>query len=425
MSERQPGSEEQESPEPPVRGGLSIFEPLRLPQYRRYMIAFFGSGFAFQSGQVALGWQTFDLTGDAGTLGAVIFVFGISVVVGSLVGGVAADRYNRKAIIAATQAFNLLVILALAVAIMSDAVALWQMYAVAVVSGTAQAAHLPARQALVFNIVGRRHLPNALALSSSVMNAMRLAAPAIAGVLIAAVGIETVWFVVAGGMLVNVSVMLFVIGPIRQEPATEGQSPLRAMSEGFRYLLTSRTLLLLVSIMLGTAMIGLPFRDLMPAFAADALDQGPRGFGLIMSMVGVGGLLGSLTIAFVVHFRRKGPVILSFGIAWGAILVAVSFAPNVGVAIPLLVLLGMASTGFQNFMNITVQTSVDDAYRGRITSFSLVTFGLHPIGTLWLGLLAEALDIRTAFLIAGLVLVVYIATLGVWRSDLRRLTSPH
>ena len=141
-----------------------------------------------------------------------------------------------------------------------------------------------------------------------------------------------------------------------------------------------------------------------------------------MSMVGVGALLGSLTVAFVVQSRRrKGPVILGYGMAWGAILAAVSFAPNIGVGFPLLVMLGWASTGFQNFMNITIQTTVDDAYRGRITSFSLVTFGLHPIGTLWLGLLANSLGIRTAFFIAGLVLAGFMATVGAWRSDLRRL----
>ncbi len=169
-------------------------------------------------------------------------------------------------------------------------------------------------------------------------------------------------------------------------------------------------------------MIGFPFRDLMPAFASDALDQGPEGFGLVLSMLGVGALLGSLTIAFVVQVRRKGPVILMFGLVWGALLAALSFAPNVGLSIPVLLGLGWTSVGFQNFMSITVQTKVDDAYRGRITSFQLVTFGLHPIGTLGLGLMAEELGIRTAFFIAGLMLLSYIAILGAWRRDLRELS---
>ena len=273
MREGERGHGEGASPEPPTRG-LSIFQPLRIRQYRRYMLAFFGVGFAFQSSQVVLGWQTFDLTNDAGTLGAVIFVFGISIVIGSLVGGVAADRYNRSAIIVSTQIFNTIIVLALAFSVVFDAVALWQMYAFAAASGALQAGHLPARQGFVFNIVGRRDLPSALALSTSVMNVMRMAAPAIAGVLIAAVGVETAWFAVAGGMALSIGVMLFWIGPTAQEYAADPHSPLRAMAEGFRYLLANRTLLL-VSLMLGTAMIGLPFRDLMPASQPMRWVKGP------------------------------------------------------------------------------------------------------------------------------------------------------
>jgi MFS family permease len=423
MSEGQQGQGEGRSPEAPSGGGFSIFKPLRIPQYRRYMLAFFGAGFAFQSSQVVLGWQTFDLTNDVRTLGSVLFVFGISIVIGSLVGGVAADRYDRRTIIVSSQIFNTIIVIALAFAVVFDMVALWQMYALAGVSGAAQAGHLPARQAFVFNIVGRKDLPSALALSTSVMNLMRLASPAIAGVVIAEVGVEAAWFAVAGGMMVSIFVMLFVIGPTTQKYAADSHSPLRAMAEGFRYLVGNRTLFLLASIMLGTAIIGLPYRDLMPAFASDALDLGPRGFGFIMSMVGAGGLLGSITIAFVVGSgRRTGPVILAFGTAWGLTLAAVSFAPNVGVAIPLLIMLGWANTGFQNFMNITIQTNVDDAYRGRIMSFSLVTFGLHPIGTLWMGFLANSLGIRTAFFIAGVVLAIFVVAIGTWRRDLRRLT---
>ncbi len=199
MSEGDQGQAAGTRPEFRPGRGLSIFQPLRIPQYRRYMVAFLGSGVAFQTSQVALGWQTFDLTGDAGALGAVLFVFGIAIVVGSLIGGVAADRYSRATIIISMQALNGVMVVGLAVAVVLDAAALWHMYGMAAIAGATQAGHLPARQAFIFNIVGRPFLASALALNTSVMNVLRLGAPAIAGVLIGFVGVETVWFVAAGG----------------------------------------------------------------------------------------------------------------------------------------------------------------------------------------------------------------------------------
>jgi len=159
----------------------------------------------------------------------------------------------------------------------------------------------------------------------------------------------------------------------------------------------------------------------LPAFAVDALGQGPEGYGLLLSMVGLGALLGSLSLASITQLRRRGLLTISGGLALGVLIVAVSFAGNVATAMPLFLLLGWASTTFTTTMNIIIMTDVDDAFRGRMASMYMLTFSVHPAGALGLGVIARETGIATAYMITGLALIGFVALMAAWRKDIRRL----
>ncbi len=385
------------------------------------MVGFLGSGIAFQNNQVALGWLAFDITGDVRSLGFTLFLHGAAMAVGSLAGGVIADRLNRRVTIVGLQLVMTGVALVMALLVLLDALELWHLYVVAATSGGLMSLHMPSRQAFVFNIVGKQYLANAMALNMGTMNAMRLIGPATAGVLIGSVGIEAVYFVTVGGFALSIAVMLFYIGPSTQTYSTVRESPLRAMTEGFAYLWRRQSLFWMFVLAMGGALLGIPFRDLMPAFAVDALGQGPEGYGVLLSMVGLGALIGSVSIAWMAESRRRGLITILGGLGLGVMMIAVSFAGGLGVAIPLFLLLGWASTTFTTTINIIIQTGVDDAFRGRMASIYMLTFSIHPAGALALGALAKETGIAEAFMIAGLALIGYVALMAVWRKDLRSL----
>ena len=400
-----------------------MFDSLRIPAYRRYMIGFTGSGVAFTNQQVAMGWLAYDLTQSPSALGAVLLFSGITMAIGSLAGGVIADRWDRRATIISLQAFAALNSLVIGLLVVTDHIQFWYLYPYAALNGLATGIHLPSRQAFVYNIVGKELLPNAMAINVANNNIMRLAAPALAGYFIAWFGVGSVFFSIVAGFGLSAVVMLFFVGPTKQEYLATREHPVRAMLGGFTYLWRQRTLFWLVILTLVGTTMGMPFRDLMPAFAVEALDLDPQGFGLLMSMVGLGSIVGGIGIALLASSRRQGMLLVLAGMGWGVGLALLGLAPSLATAIIVIILLGCVSTFFNVINNVMLQTKADDAHRGRIASFHLLTFSTHPMGALALGALADGTTIRTAYVAFGIAMVVVMLALGIWRSDVRRLAS--
>ena len=378
------------------RWGRTLFESLKVPQFRRFMASHLCAAVAFQSNGIAKGWLAFDLSQDARSLGLVLFLYGVAMGVGTLIGGVLADRVSRWAVIVVVQSVMAAFSVIMALVLVLDLIELWHLYASSVVMGFVSALHLPARQAFVYNVAGERYLANALAIGVMTSNVMRMVAPVIAGVLIGTVGIESVYLMIAAGYLGSVMVMLFLLGPTTQERAASEKEPaLRSIAEGFRYVWRQRTLFWLTMAALGGTVIGLPFRDLLPAFAVDALGQEPEGFGLMLGMVGAGALIGGLGMAALVQVSFRGWLVLGLGVVWGAFMVLFSQIGSIGAALPVLVVLGWTSVSYTTFINIIMQTKVDDAFRGRVASMYILGFAIHPVGALAFGAIARESGIRT------------------------------
>lgn len=406
---------------PPGANQGSVREALRNPQFRRYNLSFGASALGFTATLVVTGWLTFNLTGSTFQLGTVMFVFGAVQAAMAPLGGVIADRWDRQRSIVGSQGLNMIGVLVVGTIVATGSIETWHLYVHAGLFGAIAAVHMPARQAYLFDIVGGQGISSSLAINQSTVSVVRLAAPGLVGVLISEAGPESVYFLAAVGYVLSMFIVGVLVKRHRRPALRVKESLFHTMKQGFSYVRRDRVIFwVLIALVTGTT-IGLPFRELMPAYAEDIMGLGPKGFGLLLSMVGVGSLAGSIAITTTSQRAHKGRLLIGGMVAFGGGLLALAAAPNLAVAIPILISLGITSTGLLILTNILAQTYVEEEYRGRVMSFLMLTFSALPVGTLIFGTIAEFIGLRWAICLAGFCLLVTISYLGGVRSELRGL----
>lgn len=402
-SEIEPGSTERagESVSPTASRWQAAVRALR---HRNFQLFFSGQlisliGTWMQS--VAQSWLVYRLTGSALLLGSVGFASQIPVFLFAPLGGITADRFNRRHIVIGTQVASMMLALVLAVLTLSHRIQVWHVFVLASLLGVVNAFDIPGRQSFLVDMVGRDDLMNAIALNSSMFNGARVIGPAIAGVLVAKIGEGWCFFanaisyiaVIIGLLLMNVD------SPPRPTPT----SPLDHMLEGFRFVNRTapiRALLLLLGIV---SLVGMPYVVLMPIFADKILHGGARGLGILMGATGVGALLGALTLAF-----RQGVKGLGRWVAWcsagfGASLIVFSISHRFWISVILLLPVGYTIMLQMACSNTLIQVMVPDALRGRVMAvYSMMFMGMAPIGALLGGALADRLGAQLTVAIGGL-----------------------
>ena len=350
---------------------------------------------------VAQSWLVYRLTGSALLLGSVGFASQVPVFVFAPLGGIAADRFNRRQIVIATQTAAMLLAAILAALALFHKVQVWHVFVLASLLGIVNAFDIPGRQSFLVDMVGKEDLMNAIALNSSMFNGARVIGPAIAGILVARIGEGWCFFANAVSYIAVIIGLLLmrVISPVRAAMA----SPLEHMMEGFRFVNQTapiRALLLLLGLV---SLVGMPYVVLMPIFADQILHGGARGLGILMGATGVGALLGALTLAF-----REGVKGLGRWVAWccagfGASLVIFALSRTFWVSVILLLPVGYCMMLQMACSNTLIQVMVPDALRGRVMAvYSMMFMGMAPIGALFGGALAERLGAPRTVAIGGL-----------------------
>lgn len=337
---------------------------------------------------VAQGWLMHRLTGSPWMLGLLGFAQFLPVLLFSLFAGVLVDRFDRRRLLLWTQSLAMLQAVALAWLVSSGAAQPWMVLTLAFVFGTINAFDLPTRQSLVFDLVGRDDLSNGIALNSAAFNAARIVGPALAGVMVAAVG-------EAGCFWINAASYLVVLAGLVQirltERAVAAAGPVLArLTEGVRYVWRQRglrELLLLLGLMGG---IGFQYTTLLPVYARTILAAGPREYGLLVSAFGLGSIVAAIRMTRPLSrwdLRRHllvGLVIAGLGqagFAWSR-------------SLPLTLVMGFLS-GFGLILyisstNTLVQMTAADAFRGRVMSlYTFMFVGMAPFGALLAGSLAQ------------------------------------
>jgi len=356
--------------------------------------------------QVAEAWLVYRLTGSAALLGVAGFASQIPVFLLATIGGTVADRANRHRILVITQTTSMVLPLILATLVFTGHVHVWHVFALAATLGVVNAFDVPARQAFVVEMVGKEDLVNAIALNSSIVNGARTIGPAVAGVLLAAVG-EGWCFLINGLSYVAVITGLLLMKLPARDKQIHPPPALADTVEGFSFVRRSppvRDLLLLVGLV---SFAGMSYSVLMPIFADSILHGGPKGLGLLMASAGFGSLCGALSIASRSSTRGLGRVVALSALTFGVGLMVFALSRAFWLSAALLFVVGMSMITQAASTNTLIQSMVPDALRGRVMAvYAMMFMGMSPIGALLQGALAERIGAPYTLVIGGFICVV-------------------
>ncbi len=386
---------------------IHTFESLGLRDYRLLWLGGLNTSIGLWMDQVTRVWLIYSLTHSALQLGLVSAVRGIPLLAFGAIAGAVADRHSRKAQIIIAQAVNAIVNIILAILVFTGHVQPWHVYVTGFLTGTAQAFQQPARQALINDLVGRGLLLNAIALNSAALNVSRSVGPALSGVLIQALGVDMSYFIQAVLYALATVWTIQIRVPEVQRVAEASkpvadQSLLSSTKEGFAYIISNRLILALMVLGLGPALLGMPFVTLMPIFAIDVFHGGATTQGLLLTMLGVGAILGALTIASLGRRQTSGKLLITGAAGFGLCLMLFSQSPVILIAIFFILLAGFFSSGYTSQDQTIIQLLTPDALRGRVLGIYHLNHGLMPIGSLMAGILATSLGGPWAVTVMGM-----------------------
>ena len=355
---------------------------------------------------VAQGWLILLLTGSPFILGVAAAARSIPVLLLVVPAGIAADRFDRRRIILATSAVATLASGALGVLTILGRIDVPTVLVIAIVLGITNAFEMPARQSYVSELIGQRHLANAIALNSLLFNAARVVGPAIAGILVALVGPG--WaFALNALSYVPVMIGLVMIGVVHVPRV--GIAARSAVPEALRYLRSEPRVAALLGLLGAQTIFASGHLILGPSLAQD-LGQGAEGLGVLLSATGAGAVVGGLRLAATSDRSERWRVLLLAGIALAAGLVGVGIARSYAVTLLCFVVAGWGMVTFNASSNTLIQTIVPDRLRGRMMSlYTLVLLGLMPAGGLLMGALATHYGSAIALAIGGLAYGVIVA----------------
>ena len=338
------------------------------------------------------GWLVIDRWDDTAKLGELMAWVGIPMLLLAPFGGVLSDRVDKRNLLIVAQASLVITNSVVAALILTDSIEFWHLRAVSVLSAASFAFNMPTRQALVALLVPRERLMNAMALSTAAMNASRIVAPSIAGLLVAPIGIGGA-YIISTVFYAFAVVVTFALPPMRVERSREFTF-FEDFVGGFAYIKRSPVLLGLLLFATVPMIFAMPYMVLLPAFADRVWHVGPSGFGIMQAASGVGGLAGAFFVANLDAFPKKTRLLLGGALGFGGFLLLFSLSPWFILALFLLGAVGFASMLFMTVNNTAIQLIIPDEVRGRVMSVMMMTFGLMPLGAVPAGIIAESVGVR-------------------------------
>jgi MFS family permease len=365
--------------------------------HRNFRLFFIGQGISLIGTwmqNVGEGWLILELTNSPFYVGLTSALSSLGVLLFSLYAGVLADRTDKRRFIIFMQVAFMLEALTVSVLVWTGVVQVWHVLTLATLLGIASAFDIPMRQSFVIEMVGKDDLMNAIALNSSLFNGARVIGPALAGLLIGAVGIAWCYFFNGLSYIAVIAGLLMM----RLPPAPRPEKTTSAWA-GFRevltYLRNDQRLRVLMTLTAILSIFGFPYLSMMPVFARNVLHRGAGGYGALTSSVGIGAVIGALGVAlYSARIRARGKMMLAGGAAFGILLMLFAASRSLGLSIALLALAGCAMIVNNSLANTLLQTSAPDYLRGRIMGFySFVFVGMAPFGAFLFGLVAERVGV--------------------------------
>lgn len=337
--------------------------------------------------QIVRAWIAYELTDSELALGIISFTVAVPMLVVAPIGGAMSDRFERRNMIAFGQGFVLLSELTVVTLLWTDRLEFWHLVTAAGFMGCAFPLMMPARQALVANVVGRRNLPNAMALGMAGMNVTRVVGPALAGFLLGPLGAKGTYLYGVALYATALGATLLVNRHPLENPSTH--SIYSNIVAGARYVWQDRLVLVLIFFGLVPMFLAMPFQTLMVVFAEEVWETGSTGLGLLSAFSGVGGVAGSLYLAWHADSHKRIRRMMLAMVGFGGFLLLFSFTPWFWTALGLVFLANACGSIYGTLNNTAIQMIVPDAVRGRISSFLMMSFSLPLLGTLPMSGVAE------------------------------------
>ncbi|HXM71930.1 MAG TPA: MFS transporter [Candidatus Dormibacteraeota bacterium] len=391
---------------------------LRHRNYRLFLTGQIISTVGTWMQSVAMPWLALELTGSALLVGLVLAAQFLPVLVGGPLGGVVADRYRKRRVLLATQSLFMIPSFVLFAVSATGHAQYWMVVVAAFATGTINLFDVPARQAFVIEMVGRQDLMNAIALNSSVFNASAVIGPAMAGLVIAAVGVpicflaNSVSYLAAIGALVMMRDLPGIVHHHADQPF------MTRIAEGLSYARREPVVGMLLVAVAVFSLFAMNRLTLMPLFAADVLHVGAHGYGFLLASMGLGALFGALTLAFFPTLGADPRRQLWMAVIWVAALLEFSISREFVLSLAALCVAGYCQISFVATANNRIQMLTPDHLRGRVMSlYAQALIGVGPLGSTQAGVLAEWLGAPWAMAIGAVIAGAVIVAIRIIRPE--------
>ena len=385
------------------------FDALSSAPYRRFWLGSIASVGSTQLYFISKAWLVFELSGSALDLGFLGAATAVPTIFATLIGGLVADRINRRSVLILTSGISAVLLLVLGVLDATELVRVWHVLLISSLLGLVQGFDFPARSSIFPSLINKKQMMSAVSLNSILWQGSRMILPAIGGFLISITDTSLIFFICGIGFLCMMTVLLTL--EIRQDNHAD-DAPWYEFKEGVKFVLNNRLFLTLILLSWISMFFGTSYVQIMPLFA-DMLQSGEQGFGLLISATGVGSIIGNLFISRYQLSRKLGKMMLSSAAMAPCSLIGFSLVSWIlaGTPVAFWIACGFAifasalSSVFLVSSMTVLQIKVPDAFRGRVMGIHSITFSMISLGGLAAGVLAAQFSAPTAVVIGAFVVL--------------------
>lgn len=400
---------------------VSPFAALKITNFRNYLLGSFLSEIGNQMQVVAVAWQVYELTRNPASLGLIGLANFLPIILFSLIGGLMADKVDRKTLLILSQLSQAILAALLFLLTLSHLINPWLIYVILFMVATAQSISIPARQSVLPNLVPKPLFINAVSLGSLQWQSATMIGSAIAGFLIGGVGLSSIYLLNALSFLFFIAAILSIKVSLQKHERENVQFSLAAIREGIRFviatpILLSTMILDFVATFFGEATI------LMPVFAKDILHVGAKGLGFLYSAPAIGGVLAGLLIAFLHHrIKHQGWVIIGSVILYGAATIGFGLSKTMALSLLFLVFVGFGDMISTIIRNTIRQTLTPDHLRGRMASIMrMFVQGGPQLGEIEAGFLAKLIGGPLTVVTGGLGVIIITSLIALKGKSLKQ-----
>lgn len=392
------------------------FEALKNAFFARYVSAVSFSLIGMWIRITAMGYLVYEITEDPFKLGLIGVVQGAPQLVFGPLAGAYLDRLNRRKVLIGVQFTLLLNMAFLSYLVYSEQVTFAWLVLISVIVGASASFDWPARLSILPTLVTRRELPSAIAIHSAAFNGARVIGPALAGWMIALIGLAAS-FGASGALTIPFMIMLFSMAamvPAAPPKTKDTPNPFSTLIDGYKYIWRTVDIRTMIFIDLFPIIIGMSYLTMTPAIAKDVLNLGADGLGMLMTAAGVGSLTGTLLVTRLNSLPNRGRMVL-WGMAFFAILIMVyGLSSTYWISLVAIAFVGLGYGTAATLNDTLIQLNVDEAYRGRVMAAYSTIWGLSPAGGLLAGAMANVVGLQWAVALNGLLVLLYVGYLWIW-----------